>query len=134
MVIPSSGNVFADPGLRDADEKQTRVRLAVAINQIIQARLLSQTEAARVLDVNQPKISALMNYRLDGFSVERLMHFLNALDRDVEIVIRKKPRSRRSARIVVTESQVLRAVSARGEKTRLSGTWMGRPRVLNGLR
>jgi predicted XRE-type DNA-binding protein len=105
-VVPSSGNVFADLGLRDAEEKQTRVRLAVAINQIIQSRLLAQTEAARLLDVNQPKISALMNYRLDGFSVERLMHFLNALDRDVEIVIRKKPRSRRSARIVVTESQV----------------------------
>jgi predicted XRE-type DNA-binding protein len=105
-VAPSSGNVFADLGLRDAEEKQTRVRLAVAINQIIQSRLLAQTEAARLLDVNQPKISALMNYRLDGFSVERLMHFLNALDRDVEIVIRKKPRSRRNARIMVTESQV----------------------------
>ena len=108
-VVPGSGNVFADLGLRDAEEKQTRVRLAVAINQIIQARLLSQTAAARLLDVNQPKISALMNYRLEGFSVERLMHFLNALDRDVEIVIRKKPRSRRSARIMVTESQLSHA-------------------------
>ncbi len=108
-VVPGSGNASADLGLRDAEEKQTRVRLAVAINQIIQARLLTQTEAARVLDVNQPKISALMNYRLDGFSVERLMHFLNALDRDVEIVIRKKPRSRRSARIVVTEAEVSNA-------------------------
>jgi predicted XRE-type DNA-binding protein len=105
-VVPGSGNVFADLGLRDAEEMQTRVRLAVAINQIIESRLLSQTEAARVLDVNQPKISALMNYRLDGFSVERLLHFLNALDRDVEIVIRRKPRSRRSARITVTESQL----------------------------
>jgi predicted XRE-type DNA-binding protein len=105
-VIPGSGNVFADLGLHDAEEKQTRVRLAVAITQIIQSRLLSQTEAARLLDVNQPKISALMNYRLDGFSVERLMHFLNALGRDVEIVIRKKPRSRRRARIMVTESQL----------------------------
>jgi predicted XRE-type DNA-binding protein len=109
LVVPGSGNVFADLGLRDAEEKQTRVRLAVAINQIIQSRLLSQTAAARLLDVNQPKISALMNYRLDGFSVERLMHFLNALDRDVEIVIRKKPRSRRSARIKVTESQLSNA-------------------------
>ncbi len=107
LVIPGSGNVFADLGLRDAEEKQTRVRLAVAINQIIQS--LSQTAAARLLDVNQPKISALMNYRLDGFSVERLMHFLNALDRDVEIVIRKKPRSRRSARITVTEAQLSNA-------------------------
>ena len=105
VVVPSSGNVFADLGLRDADEKQTKVRLAVAINQILQARHLSQTAAARLLDINQPKISALANYRLDGFSVERLMHFLNALDRDVEIVIRKKPRSRGAARIIVMEAR-----------------------------
>ena len=84
--------------------------MAVAINQIIQTRRLSQTAAARLLDINQPKISALVNYRLDGFSVERLMHFLNALDRDVEIVIRKKPRSRRTARVMVTESQLSNAV------------------------
>ena len=91
-VVASSGNVFADLGLRDAEEKQRRVP-AVAINQITEARHLSQTAAARLLDINQPKISALVNYRLEGFSVERLMHFLNALDRDVEIVIRKKPLS-----------------------------------------
>jgi hypothetical protein len=59
-----------------------------------------------LLNINQPKISALVNCQLDGFSVERLMHFLNALDRDVEIVIRKKPRSRRAARISVTEDQL----------------------------
>jgi len=110
VVVQSSGNVFADLGLHDADEKQTRVRLAVAINQIIQARHLSQTAAARLLDINQPKISALVNYRLDGFSVERLMNFLNALDRDVEIVIRKKPRSKRAARIVVTGAQLPQVV------------------------
>jgi predicted XRE-type DNA-binding protein len=104
-IVQSSGNVFADLGLRDAGEKQTRVRLAVAINQIIQARHLSQTAAARLLDINQPKISALVNYRLQGFSVERLMNFLNALDRDVEIVIRKKPRSKREARTVVMGAQ-----------------------------
>src|SRR5712672_2088779 len=105
-VVESSGNVFVDLGLRDADEKQTRVRLAVAINQIIQARHLSQIAAARLLDINQPKISALVSYRFEGFSVERLMHFLNALDRDVEIVIRKKPRSKRAARIVLTGGQL----------------------------
>jgi predicted XRE-type DNA-binding protein len=105
-VVRSSGNVFADLCLSDAGEKQTRVRLAVAINQIIETRHLSQAAAARLLDINQPKISALVNYRLEGFSVERLMHFLNALDRDVEIVIRKKPRSKRAAKIVVTEAQL----------------------------
>lgn len=109
-IVRSSGNVFADLGLRDAGEKQTKVRLAVAIQQIIQTRRLSQAAAARLLDINQPKISALVNYHLDGFSVERLLHFLNALDRDVEIVIRKKPRSRKNARIVVTEAQLSSAV------------------------
>ena len=100
-ITPSSGNVFADLGLPDADEKHTQVSLVVAINRIIEQRGLSQTEAAHLLEINQPKISALANYRLEGFSVERLLHFLNALGRDVEIVIRK-PRSRRPARITVT--------------------------------
>ncbi len=109
-IVQSSGNVFSDLGLQDADEKKTKVRLAVAIKQIVQSRHLSQTAAAGLLGINQPKISALVNYRLDGFSVERLMHFLNALDRDVEIVIRKKPRSRRAARIVVTQAQMQSAI------------------------
>lgn len=100
-VVPSSGNVFADLGLPQAEEKQTKVRLAVAINQIIESSHLSQAAAAKALDINQPKISALANYKLDGFSVERLLHFINALGRDVEIVIRK-PRTRRPAKILVT--------------------------------
>jgi len=100
-VVRSSGNVFADLGLPDAEEKQTRVRLAVAINQIIETMGLSQTAAAQHLHINQPKISALVNYRLSGFSVERLISFLNALGRDVEIVIRK-PRSSRAGKILVT--------------------------------
>ena len=106
LVVPSSGNVFADLGVPDANEKQTRVRLAVAINEILRAKRLSQAAAAHLLGINQPKVSALANYRLEGFSVERLMHFLNALDRDVEIVIRKKPRSKRTARIVVTGARL----------------------------
>jgi predicted XRE-type DNA-binding protein len=109
-VVQSSGNVFADLGLKGADEKLTKVRLAVAINQILHARRVSQIAAARLLHINQPKISALTNYRLEGFSVERLMHFLNALDQDIEITIRKKPRSRRAARIVVTQAQLSGAV------------------------
>jgi predicted XRE-type DNA-binding protein len=100
-VVPSSGNVFADLGLPNAEEKQTKVRLAVAINQIIESRKLSQVAAARRLKVNQPKVSALSNYRLEGFSVERLMNLLTALDRDVDIVIRRKPRSRKAGRIAV---------------------------------
>jgi predicted XRE-type DNA-binding protein len=67
VVVQGSGNVFADLGLREAGEKQTRVRLAVAINQIMEARRLSQSAAARLLGINQPKVSALVNYRLEGF-------------------------------------------------------------------
>jgi len=100
--IPSSGNVFADLGLPNADERQTKVQLAVMINRIIEAQEVSQLAAARRLKINQPKISALANYRLEGFSVERLMHFLSALDRDIEIVVRPRPRSRKGARILVT--------------------------------
>lgn len=101
-VVRSSGNVFADLGLPNAEERKTKVRLAFEINQIIENRKLSQTEAARRLNINQPKISALSNYRIDGFSVERLMNFLTALDRDVDIIIRPKPKSKRAGRILVT--------------------------------
>ena len=100
-IVRSSGNVFADLGLPEAGELQAKVRLALAINRIIERRRLSQTQAARQLGVNQPKISALSTYRLQGFSVERLMHFLNALDQDIEIVIRRKSASGRAATIVV---------------------------------
>jgi len=101
-VTPGSGNVFADLGFKDAEERQTKVRLAYTINRIIERQRLPQTKAARLLGINQPKISALSNYRLSGFSVERLMNFLIALDRDIEIVVRRKPHSRKVARIVVT--------------------------------
>jgi predicted XRE-type DNA-binding protein len=102
MATRSSGNVFADLGLPNAEEKQTKVRLAVAINQIIDDQNLSQAGAARLLKVNQPKISALSNYRLNGFSVERLMNFVTALDRDVEIIIRRRPKAGSVGRILVS--------------------------------
>ena len=100
-VIRGTGNVFADLGYSDAEERQTKLRLAYALNQVLEQRKLSQAEAAKVLGVTQPKVSALRHYKLAGFSVERLMTLLNALDQDVEIVISRKPRSRRAARISV---------------------------------
>jgi predicted XRE-type DNA-binding protein len=100
-IVRGTGNVFADLGYADAEERQTKLRLAYAINGVIARRRLTQAAAAEKLHVNQPKVSALARYKLDGFSVERLMTFLTALDRDVEIVIRKKPRSRATGRILV---------------------------------
>jgi predicted XRE-type DNA-binding protein len=87
-MIEGTGNVFADLGLSDPAGRQTKTRLAIAVNAIIKQRRLKQTGAAEILGISQPKVSALANYQLDHFSVEKLMSFLNALSRDVEIVIR----------------------------------------------
>lgn len=87
-VIEGGGNVFADLGLPEAAERQTKTRLAMAVNALLKARRYKQAEAAKVLGVPQSKVSSLVNYRLDHFSVEKLMTFLNALDQDVEILIR----------------------------------------------
>jgi predicted XRE-type DNA-binding protein len=101
-ITRGTGNVFADLGYPDAEERQTKLRLANAINGIVADRGLTQTGAAAILGLNQPKVSALSNYKLAGFSVERLMTLLTSLDRDVEIVIRKKARGRgASGRITV---------------------------------
>jgi len=100
-IVRGTKNVFADLGYPDAAERQAKLRLAYALNQVLEERKLSQAEAAKVLGVTQPKVSALLHYKLAGFSVERLMNLLTAVDQDVEIVIRRKPRSRKVARISV---------------------------------
>lgn len=100
-ITRGTGNVFADLGFPDAAERQAKLRLAYALNQVLDAGKLSQAEAAKVLGVTQPKVSALRNYKLSGFSVERLMNLLTAVDQDIEIVIRQKPRSRKAGRISV---------------------------------
>jgi len=100
-VTRGTGNVFADLGFPDAAERQAKLRLAYALNQVLEARKLSQADATKVLGITQPKVSALRHYKLAGFSVERLMNLLTALDQDVEITIRRKPRSRKAARISV---------------------------------
>lgn len=78
-ITVSSGSVFPDLRLPDADEKRTKVQLAVALNQIIEKRQLSQAAAAGLWKTTQAQVSALKNYHLDGFSVERLMHFLKTM-------------------------------------------------------
>ena len=100
QIVRSSGNVFADMGLPDAAELDTKDRLGATLNLIVKRKGLTQADVATALSINQPKVSALLNYKLEGFSVERLMHFLVALGQDVEIVVKSKPTSR-SARIAV---------------------------------
>jgi predicted XRE-type DNA-binding protein len=96
-VHESSGNVFADLGVTEPEEALAKAELARRISAIIKQRHLTQQQAADLLGIDQPKVSALLHGRLTGFSTGRLLRFLNALGRDVDIVIRRKPRSRRPA-------------------------------------
>lgn len=100
-VEEGSGNVFADLGFPDAEERKTKVLLAIQIQRILEERRLTQAGAARILGVNQPKVSALVNGRLEGFSVERLMTFLTALGRDVQITVGPRRSARAAGRIRV---------------------------------
>lgn len=97
--VKSSGNVFADLGLRDGEERLAKAELARKIEQVIKRKKLTQENAAKILNVSQPKISALLNGKLAGFSMDRLLKFLMALDQDIEIRIKSKPaRVRRKGR------------------------------------
>ncbi|MGH7780669.1 MAG: helix-turn-helix domain-containing protein [Candidatus Binataceae bacterium] len=98
-VTKSSGNVFRDIALPEPEVLQAKADLLHRISGIIKERRLSQTAAARILGVAQPKISALLHGRIDGFSIERLVRFLNALDQDVRISIRPKARRRAIIRV-----------------------------------
>ena len=102
QVTKSSGNVFADLGLPNADELLAKAEMVRQISHIIAQRRLTQAEAARILGTTQPKVSALLRGHLSGFSMERLIRFLNALDRDVEIVVKRKPRSRPHGQVTVS--------------------------------
>jgi predicted XRE-type DNA-binding protein len=87
-----SGNVFADLGFAHAEEHQTKARLVSQIADLIEERGLTQAAAAKLFGIDQPKVSALLGGRFRGFSVYRLMSFIAALGRDVEIVTRKPRR------------------------------------------
>jgi predicted XRE-type DNA-binding protein len=103
-VEVGSGNVFADLGLPNPEEMLIKAELASKIGEIIDARNLTQMDAAEILGVDQPKVSALIRGKLTGFSTERLFRFLNALGNDVEISVKPKPESRTAAITSVIES------------------------------
>jgi predicted XRE-type DNA-binding protein len=90
-----SDNVFADLGVANPDEYLAKAELAARILKIVVGRGLTQTRAGKLLGISQPKVSALLNGRLDGFSSDRLFRFLNKLGCDVQIrVSRSRPRGR----------------------------------------
>jgi predicted XRE-type DNA-binding protein len=91
---PSSGNVFADLSLPHADELLAKAELAAKVIAEVRQRRLTQSRAAAILGIDQPKVSALKQGKLSGFSVERLIRLLLRLGRDVEITVRPRSRSK----------------------------------------
>lgn len=94
----SAGNVFEDLGLPDSDELLVKAKLLSQICDIIKQKRLTQTQIAKILDIDQPKVCALLKGRLSGFSTDRLIRFLNALHCDIEIHIHRPSALRRKAR------------------------------------
>jgi len=100
-VTEGSGNVFADLGLRNADQELMKARLTLQIYRIIKDRGITQTEAGKILGIPQPHVSALARNRSGNFSVGRLIDFLTALGQDVEITVRPTRKDHGQMSVVV---------------------------------
>ncbi len=87
---PSCGNVFADLGLPDAELLLAKAKLCAKISKILRVRRLTQVQAAKLMGLTQPNVSDLVRGRLDGFTLDRLFRCLEALDQEIEIVVRPK--------------------------------------------
>ena len=103
-VYAGSGNVYADLGYPDADEMLVKAQLVSKIAEIIQRRGLTQVEAAKLLGLTQPKVSAMLRGQFRGFSERKLIDCLTSLGRDVQIVIKEAPQRRTAGKITVVEA------------------------------
>ena len=96
-VHRGSGNIFADIGVAHPERVLARAQVMARISEIIKERSLTQKQAGNLLDLPQSKVSCLMSGKLSMFSLEHLFELLNALDRDVEIIIKPKTKEEKSA-------------------------------------
>lgn len=101
QIVASSGNVFADLDLPDADGMLVKAALAMQIKKAIAARKLTASAAALILKTQQPKVSDILNGKLKGFSWERLSQFLTRLDKDIEIRVKSRTPGSRARRMRV---------------------------------
>jgi len=104
----SSGNVYADLRVKDADAMLVKAELVMTISGVIRERGLTQAAAAELLGLTQPKLSNILRGQFHGVSERRLIDCLTRLGHDVEIVVKKKPRSRASGKLSVTVVQQAR--------------------------
>jgi phage-related protein/predicted XRE-type DNA-binding protein len=96
-VHKGSGNVFVDVGVAHPERVMARAQIMLRISEIIKERGLTQRKASKLLDIPQSKVSCLMNGKLSNFSLDHLFELLNALDRDVEIIIKPKTKEEKFA-------------------------------------
>src|SRR5687768_3470655 len=101
-VDRGSGNVFADLGLPNPDLALAKAELVQRIRDLIAERKLTQSKAAELLGLDQPKVSALVRGRVEGYSIDRLFRFLNALGQRVEITVRPRETDVGVRAVVVT--------------------------------
>lgn len=93
-VEAGSGNVFADLGLPNPELLLAKAELVRRIRDLIGERKLTQAKAADLLGIDQPKVSALLRGRTDGYTLDRLFRFLNALGQRIEIAVRPNPNAK----------------------------------------
>lgn len=91
--MQAADDVLAELGFDDAEELSAKAVLAVKLNALIDKRGLSQTAAADIIGMTQPKVSQVRRYKLQNISLERLMQALVSLDQHVEIVVRPARRA-----------------------------------------
>jgi predicted XRE-type DNA-binding protein len=100
-ITQSSGNIFADLGLENPQEHNVKAHIVILITKMIESKNLTQGQAATKMGLRQPDVSKLLRGRFEGFSLERLLHFVRALGSDIEIKI-KPSKPKQEGRILVT--------------------------------
>jgi predicted XRE-type DNA-binding protein len=95
-VEVGSGNVFADLGFDNPEEMLAKAQLVSEMQKAIKKKKLTQTEAAEILGLTQPKLSILLKGQFKGYSTDRLIRFLRILGQDIDIFVTPKPRNRQA--------------------------------------
>ncbi len=100
-ITKSSGNIFEDMGFSSPRDELLKANLTARISKILQDRKIKQKDAAKILEIDQPKVSALKNGCYAGFSVERLLDLLLSLEQDIDIIIKPRESGNRHGEIHV---------------------------------
>ncbi len=108
---PSSGNIYEDLGYPNPEEAKAKAELASQIHEAIKARKLTQAKAAKLMEIDQPRVSDIIRGKLSKYSIDRLIRFLRALGRDVEIRVKKHEKRSSYPTLSVTGVSKSRAIA-----------------------